>query len=106
MKKSLFKSIKKSQVPTPTKYVNLLLKAVGYNNATNIIGKTFLENSCGKGSIAIAAIKKYIYEARKIGECDEQLKNELESLFVFYEIDGEVAKFCKRNLESLTTSLG
>ena len=37
------------QIPTPQKYVKLMLDEVGYQK--QLLGKTFIDNSCGDGNI-------------------------------------------------------
>ena len=46
------------QIPTPEKYVNLMLDEVGYHE--QLLGKTFIDNSCGGGNVLTEAVKRYI----------------------------------------------
>ena len=42
------------QIPTPKEYVNLMLDEVGYHR--QLLGKTFVDNSCGDGNVLVDAV--------------------------------------------------
>ncbi len=53
------------QIPTPEKYVSLMLDEVGYQE--QLLGKTFIDNSCGDGNILVENFRTNSY-SRKICE--------------------------------------
>ena len=59
------KKNRNDQIPTPVNYVEDMLDRIGYNE--KVVGKKVLENSCGKGNILVAIVKRYIRDAKKQG---------------------------------------
>jgi hypothetical protein len=99
-------AIRESQIPTPSFCVNKLLDMAYYRVGDDILGKKFLENSCGEGNIACAAVKRYIIKAtaQKIDKIS--IRRMLERDFVFFEIDESVAGKCLGKLNALSSSYG
>lgn len=60
------------QIPTPQKYVKLMLDEVGYQK--QLLGKTFIDNSCGDGNILAEAVKRYINASKNEGYTIETIK--------------------------------
>ena len=73
------------QIPTPEKYVNLMLNEVGYHE--QLLGKTFIDNSCGDGNVLAEAVKRYIRASKKEGHTIESIKINLESDIWGYDVD-------------------
>ena len=73
------------QIPTPEKYVSLMLDVVGYQE--QLLGKTFIDNSCGDGNILVEAVKRYISASKKEGYTRETIKRNLECDIFGYGID-------------------
>lgn len=73
------------QIPTPPQYVNLMLDEVGYQE--QLLGKTFIDNSCGNGNILVEAVKRYISASKKEGYTIETIKRNLECDIFGYDID-------------------
>lgn len=95
----------KCQVFTPSSYVKLLLNSVAYKGQ-NILGKLFLENSCGEGNILVEAVRRYILVAKSNKYTKDQIKLDLERNFIGFEIDSNVRKNCIENLNSLSENEG
>lgn len=87
------------QIFTPKKYVKKLLKSVNY--VSNIYGKSFLENSCGEGSILIEAVKNYIKDCKKQKISNDKIKIGLERDIQAFEVDKEKIKICIENLDKI-----
>lgn len=87
------------QVFTPIEKVNKLLDSVEYK--CNLLGKKFLENSCGNGSILCVAIERYIKDciSNNISPC--LIKKGLEDDFWGFEIDNKKHAECISNLNNL-----
>lgn len=90
---------KKYQVFTPRDYVNVLLDSVGYT--ANLMGKRFLENSCGDGNILLEAVQRYIKDCKCKGISVNNIKNGLSRDFVGVEIDKKHCDKCIEKLNSL-----
>ena len=73
------------QIPTPQKYVKLMLDEVGYQK--QLLGKTFIDNSCGDGNILAEAVKRYINASKNEGYTIETIKKNLECDIFGYDID-------------------
>lgn len=73
------------QIPTPEEYVNLMLDEVGYKE--QLLGKTFIDNSCGDGNVLVEAVKRYINTSQKEGYTREYIKRNLECDIFGYDID-------------------
>ena len=71
------------QIPTPEKYVSLMLDEVGYQE--QLLGKTFIDNSCGDGNILVEAVKRYISASKKEGYTGEIIKRNLECEEEYHE---------------------
>ena len=93
------------QVFTPKFYVLKMLNAISYKG-DNILKKYVLENSCGEGNILIQIVSKYIKVALKEGYTVEQIKADLQTYIIGFEIDSSVRKKCIENLNKVTGKYG
>ncbi|MCT0016477.1 hypothetical protein EFE32_06385 [Lactococcus lactis subsp. lactis] len=98
-------STKKCQVFTPSEYAKELLDRINYCGP-EILEKTFLENSVGEGHILIEAIRRFLDEAKKLSIGGGILKRKLEKSFIAFEIDSEVSKTCRKNLDEIIKDYG
>lgn len=96
---------KKCQVFTPDVYAEELLDSIDYNGK-KILSKVFLENSAGEGHILTFAVKRYIQNAIKARLDLSLIKSGLEKNFFIFEIDKEVFRKCKYNLDALAIVFG
>lgn len=92
------------QIPTPDKYVNILLDLIGYKN--NLFGKVVLENSCGEGNILIEIVKRYIHDARSDNKNNNEIVTGLQHDIVAFEIDQNCIKRCIERLNTVLSSEG
>lgn len=88
------------QVFTPDHYLYILLDTISYEGK-HILGKVFMENSCGDGRILCEAVKRYIKTAIKEGFSKTQIIHDLENNFIGYELDKVAYNKCLRNLNSI-----
>lgn len=93
------------QVFTPKFYVLKMLNVVDYKG-NKILKKYVLENSCGEGNILIQIISRYIKVALKEGYTDKQVKDDLQTYIIGFEIDNRVRKKCINNLNKVTDKYG
>lgn len=93
------------QVFTPKFYVLKMLNAVNYKG-NNILKKHVLENSCGEGNILIQIVSRYIKVALKEGYTVKQVKDDLQTYIIGFEIDNSVRKKCLNNLNEVTNKYG
>ena len=87
------------QIPTPEKYVSLMLDEVGYQE--QLLGKTFIDNSCGNGNILVEAVKRYISASKKEGYTIETIKRNLECDFFGYDIDKKAVNTTIKRLNEI-----
>ena len=87
------------QIPTPEKYVNLMLDEVGYQE--QLLGKTFIDNSCGDGNILVEAVKRYISASKKEGYTREAIKRNLEYDIFGYDIDKKAVNTTIKRLNEI-----
>ena len=92
--------MKKFQVFTPSQYVEQMLDEVGYQGS-EILKKTFLENSVGEGNILLTAVKRYIVVAKQEKYSWKEIKSDLEKYFVGFEVDEIVLNTCIKRLNQL-----
>jgi adenine-specific DNA-methyltransferase len=93
------------QVFTPKPYVLKMLNAVNYKG-NQVLKKYVLENSCGEGNILIQIVSRYIKTALKEGYSVEQVKDDLQTYIIGFEIDNNVRKYCINNLNEVTEKYG
>lgn len=87
------------QIPTPEKYVNLMLDEVGYQE--QLLGKTFIDNSCGDGNVLVEAVKRYISASQKEGYTKESIKRNLECDILGYDIDKKAVNTTIKRLNDI-----
>lgn len=87
------------QIPTPEKYVNLMLDEVGYHE--QLLGKTFIDNSCGGGNVLTEAVKRYISVSKAEGYTIESIKRNLEFDIFGYDIDEEAVNTTIKRLNEI-----
>lgn len=87
------------QIPTPPQYVNLMLDEVGYQE--QLLGKTFIDNSCGNGNILVEAVKRYISASKKEGYTIETIKRNLECDIFGYDIDKKAVNTTIKRLNEI-----
>ena len=87
------------QIPTPEKYVSLMLDEVGYQE--QLLGKTFIDNSCGDGNILVEAVKRYISASKKEGYTGEIIKRNLECDIFGYDIDKKAVNTTIKRLNEI-----
>lgn len=107
------KNIKQTgQIFTPQWLVELMLDEAGYKNRS-IIGKDFMDNSCGNGAFLTEAVRRYCeaffsqyyfpYPGDTVpGDNDSFhyfLRKDLENRIHGIEIDPELCKECRQNLD-------
>lgn len=92
------------QIPTPEKYVNLMLDEVGYQE--QLLGKTFVDNSCGDGNVLTEAVKRYIKASKKEGYDINSIKRNLECDIIGYDIDKEAVKTTINRLSEIAAKEG
>lgn len=92
------------QVPTPEKYVQEMLDAVGYKK--NLYGKRVLENSCGEGNVLVELVKRYIEDAKLQNYTEKQIILGLQRDIVAYEIDEDCIQSSRKKLNSLASYYG
>ena len=92
------------QIPTPKEYVNLMLDEVGYHR--QLLGKTFVDNSCGDGNVLVEAVKRYIYASKDEGHSIEVIKKNLECDIYGYDIDKDAVKKSIERLNEIATIEG
>ena len=93
------------QVFTPKPYVIKMLNAINYKG-NRVLKKYVLENSCGEGNILIQVVSRYIKIALKAQYSVEQIKVDLETYIIGFEIDNKVRKNCINNLNEVTRKYG
>ena len=93
------------QVFTPKLYVLKMLNAINYKG-NHILKKYVLENSCGEGNILIQIVSRYIKVALKVGYSIEQIKDDLQTYIIGFEIDNRVREICIENLNKVTDQYG
>ena len=87
------------QIPTPEKYVSLMLDEVGYQE--QLLGKIFIDNSCGDGNILVEAVKRYISASKKEGYTGEIIKRNLECDIFGYDIDKKAVNTTIKRLNEI-----
>ena len=87
------------QIPTPPKYVNLMLDEVGYQE--QLLGKTFIDNSCGDGNILVEAVKRYISASKKEGYTREAIKRNIERDIFGCDIDKKAVNTTIKRLNEI-----
>lgn len=92
------------QIPTPEKYVNLMLDEVGYQE--QLLGKTFIDNSCGDGNVLVEAVKRYIIVSKKEGYDINFIKRNLESDIYGYDIDKKAINTTIERLSKIAAKEG
>lgn len=92
------------QIPTPEKYVNLMLDEVGYKE--QLLGKTFIDNSCGDGNVLTEAVKRYIHASRREGYDIDSIKRNIECDIFGYDIDKEAVKTTIERLNEIAAKEG
>lgn len=92
------------QIPTPEEYVNLMLDEVGYHK--QLVGKTFIDNSCGDGNVLVEAVKRYIYASKEEGHNIEYIKKHLEYDIQGYDVDENAVKKSIERLNALAAKEG
>ncbi|SDG26801.1 Eco57I restriction-modification methylase [Fontibacillus panacisegetis] len=95
----------KCQIFTPGKYVDKMLDIIKYEGK-HILGKYTLENSCGEGNILLRIVERYITAAIKERYTLEQIKSDLETYIIGYEIDEKVRGKCIEKLNKLVNKYG
>ena len=92
------------QIPTPEKYVNLMLDEVGYRE--QLLGKTFIDNSCGDGNVLTEAVKRYISASKREGYDINSIKRNLECDILGYDIDKKAVKTTIERLNEIVATEG
>ena len=92
------------QIPTPEKYVNLMLDEVGYQE--QLLGKTFIDNSCGDGNILAEAVKRYIRVSKRDGYDIDSIKRNLECDIFGYDVDKNAVKTTIERLSKIAAKEG
>lgn len=87
------------QIPTPEEYVNLMLDEVEYHE--QLLGKTFIDNSCGDGNVLVEAVKRYIRASKKEGYTIEAIKRNLECDIFGYDVDVNAVNTTIKRLDEL-----
>ncbi|WP_460321178.1 Eco57I restriction-modification methylase domain-containing protein [Paenibacillus sp. YSY-4.3] len=95
----------KCQIFTPEKYVNKMLNIIEYKGK-NILGNYILENSCGEGNILSIITERYIEAAIEEEYTLDQIKSDLETYIVAYEIDEKVRGNCINKLNEVVKRYG
>ncbi|MCI8521491.1 MAG: SAM-dependent methyltransferase [Clostridia bacterium] len=90
---------KKCQIFTPEEQVNQMLDAADYSN--DIVGKKVLENSCGSGRILKQIVRTYIQCSQRRRLSRDKIKEGLENDIFAYELDKNLIRKCKRNLNEI-----
>lgn len=91
--------MKKCQIFTPPKIVEVLLNEAGYHQ--NLYGKKILENSCGDGNILKEIVKRYIENCIDNKLSISEIKLGLENDIYGIEIDSHHAETCVHNLNNI-----
>jgi len=92
------------QIPTPGKYVDLMLDEVGYRE--RLLGKTFVDNSCGDGNVLSEAVRRYISASKREGYDIDCIKTNLERNIFGYDIDKEAVKTTIERLSEIAAKEG
>lgn len=92
------------QILTPEKYVNLMLDEVGYRE--QLLGKTFIDNSCGDGNVLTEAVKRYISASKREGYDINSIKRNLECDILGYDIDKKAVKTTIERLNEIVAIEG
>ncbi len=95
---------KLGQIPTPEKYVKILLDSVGYKS--DIFGKKVLENSCGDGNVLAEIVRRYIRDCQQKNISIEAIRSGLENDIVAYEIDRKAIVRARLKLDNICLELG
>lgn len=92
------------QIPTPEKYVNLMLDEVGYQE--QLLGRTFIDNSCGDGNVLTEAVKRYISASKREGYDIDSIKRNLECDILGCDIDKKAVKTTIERLNEIAAKEG
>ena len=92
------------QIPTPEEYVKRMLDEVGYHR--QLVGKTFIDNSCGDGNVLVEAVKRYIHASKEEGYDTEYIKKNLEYDIYGYDIDKKAVNKSIERLNELAATEG
>ena len=92
------------QIFTPEDKVNKLLDIIGYKK--NLLGKKFLENSCGDGSVLKQVLSRYIKDCKKSNLSLHEIKAGLENDIWGFEIDAAKYNDCICNLNRIAEKSG
>ena len=95
----------KCQTFTPPHIVKQLLSISGIKK-NDIVGKRFLENSCGNGAILSSIVETYIHNAQIRGVSNGDIAKDLYDNILAFEIDKELIKECKKKLDKIAQKFG
>lgn len=95
----------KCQTFTPPQIVKQLLRISGIGK-TDIVGKRFLENSCGNGAILSYIVETYIQNSQMRGMSNDDIAKSLFDNIYAFEIDKKLIKECKERLDTIALKFG
>lgn len=89
---------------TPNNISNNMLDIIDYKR--NLFGKKVLENSCGQGHILKEVVRRYIWDAKRNGYSNEEIKFGLENDIYGVEIKKDTHIICINNLDNVSEEFG
>lgn len=98
------KRIERCQIFTPDDKANKLLDIIGYKK--NLLGKKFLENSCGDGAVLKHVVSRYIRDSINANFSSQIIKAGLQNDIWGFEIDPSKYNDCIKTLNKIAEYYG